>query len=100
MGTSCLISRFPTVFFPEESEAPGLMLVGSDRSVAAILPPGCMFLAKKFTTPTTSTPGVDLRQARDRFQKFSELLHPKVAVAKALWRVVKSPKNLFVYKFW
>ena len=78
------------------------MLVGSDRSVAAILPPGCMLLAKNFTTPTTPTlVGVDLRQARDRFQKFSELLHPKVAVAKALSRVLKnfnkSPKKTCLY---
>ena len=34
------------IFFCEKSEAPGLMLVGSDRSVAAILPPGRMLWPK------------------------------------------------------
>lgn len=48
-------------------------------------------VTKNFTTPTTpKVGGVDLRQARDRFQKFSELLHPKVALAKALSRPLKN----------
>ena len=37
------------IFFCENSEAPGLMLVGSDRSVAAILPPGRMLWPPKFS---------------------------------------------------
>lgn len=43
--------RFPDFrdFFCENSEAPGLMLVGSDRSVAAILPPGLMLWPPKFS---------------------------------------------------
>lgn len=83
------------------------MLVGSDRSVAAILPPGC---TKIFTTPTTPTVGViDLRPKASMrsISKIFGALAPKGGAGQGFVAFEEfsiclnfQPKKLFVYKFW